>query len=103
MHTKNNGRDLVPKLLSRERLTKVPVMPTQGAGESPASEPVDDSKYYHWTELRVGTALHVYNRTLVILDADPFTRDFFVQARERERCPSLPPSLPPSLRGTFPL
>ena len=78
-------------------------MPTQGAGESPASEPVDDSKYYHWTELRVGTALHVYNRTLVILDADPFTRDFFVQARERERCPSLPHSLPPSLRGTFSL
>ena len=77
-------------------------MPTQGAGESPASEPVDDSKYYHWTELRVGTALHVYNRTLVILDADPFTRDFFVQARERISS-LLPPSLPPSLRGTFPL
>ena len=74
-------------------------MPTQGAGESPASEPVDDSKYYHWTELRVGTALHVYNRTLVILDADPFTRDFFVQARER----SLPPQNVPYFRRTFPL
>ena len=96
MHTKNNGRDLVPKLLSRERLTKVPVMPTQGAGESPASEPVDDSKYYHWTELRVGTALQVYNRTLVILNADPFTRDFFRSNGEDVGAPLALPAGPKS-------
>jgi hypothetical protein len=94
VHTKNNGRDLVPKLLNRTRLPKHPDMPTQGAGESAASEPVDDSKFYHWTELHVGTKVQVFTRTLVILDADPFTRAFFDKQGEDVGAPLALPAGP---------
>jgi len=80
VHTKNNGRDLVPKLLNRSRLPKQPRMPTQGNGESKTSnEPPDGDQMFHWTDITIGTRMTVFNRTIVVLDADPFTRSFFAK------------------------
>ena len=34
---------------------------------------------WHWTELRVGEYISIYNRDFLLMDADAFTRDWFEQ------------------------
>lgn len=76
VHKANSGRDPVPKLLKRGPLEKNPVHPTQGNCESLTS---NDSKktIYQWQDFYIGQEIFVYQRNLIIVDADGFTRKFY--------------------------
>ncbi|KAH8068498.1 alpha-tubulin binding protein [Aureococcus anophagefferens] len=63
VHEKNNGRDPVPKLLSRRRL--------------PLPQEQDKTEYYHWRDLVLGKPVVVFNRNLLLIDADPYTVDHY--------------------------
>lgn len=95
---KNDGRDPVPKLLNRGRLPKLLKAEPQGAGSEKA-----DEDFFHWTDLQVGTSVTIYNRSLVIVNADPFTKSFYEKngvvlndkvAVERAKPPSIPKVIP---------
>ncbi|EGB07058.1 hypothetical protein AURANDRAFT_1493, partial [Aureococcus anophagefferens] len=78
VHEKNNGRDPVPKLLSRRRLP-LPQEQDKVAGGPLASSPSGPSKteYYHWRDLVLGKPVVVFNRNLLLIDADPYTVDHY--------------------------
>lgn len=61
---RNNGRDPFPKLLRKMKLLKPEVI-----GQ--------DREYYTDRDLIVGTTVYVFNRPMLLLDCDPFTRKFF--------------------------
>lgn len=61
---RNNGRDPFPKLLRKMKLLKPEVI-----GQ--------DREYYTDKDLIVGETIYVYNRPMILLDCDPFTRNFF--------------------------
>jgi len=60
VHNPNGGRDPFPLLLKRTTLPK-----SNGTGK------------LHWTDLSIGEEITIYSRTLKIMDADPYTRDFY--------------------------
>lgn len=74
VHEKNNGRDPVPKLLSRRKLP-LPQEQAKLAGGPLASSPAGPTKteYYHWAHLVLGQPVVVFNRNLLVVDADPYT------------------------------
>mmetsp|Transcript_256 Transcript_256/g.787 ORF Transcript_256/g.787 Transcript_256/m.787 type:complete len:703 (+) Transcript_256:243-2351(+) len=74
---RNSGRDPFPKLLSRGKLPKQ----VYSIGARPMSE---DSRrrakheYYGWKELRIGSFVEVYGRSLQLHDCDEFTRAYYM-------------------------
>lgn len=98
VHTKNNGRDPVPKLLNRTRLPKAPPSVTQADVGAPEED------LWTWDELQIGQSVDIFCRTLLILDADPFTREFYEDqglplgepiALERPKVPDVRRIIPP--------
>jgi len=73
----NSGRDPFPKLLARCKLAKDYV----GLSASDNGRGVEDDDegdmYYLWTDIGIGESISIYNRDILILDADKFTRDFY--------------------------
>eukprot|EP01042_Synura_sphagnicola_P001559 gene1559-1806_t len=71
----NSGREQFPRLLRRALLPK--------AALENSSSFVDDlekdqtKEYYNWREFFIGCEVNVYARSLVIVDADQSTRDFY--------------------------
>ncbi|KAJ8609562.1 hypothetical protein CTAYLR_006046 [Chrysophaeum taylorii] len=79
LNEKTNGRDLVPKLLNRRKL------PLPSAQElMQATGPlgvIDEStaQSYHWKDLELGKQIEVFNRQLLLVDADPFTFRYYAK------------------------
>eukprot|EP00752_Nemacystus_decipiens_P006497 g5850.t1 len=82
VHGPNSGRDPVPVLVKRGRIPKS----IAGGAES---EP------YHWSDFDVGVELNVYERPLVLVDADGHTREFYATKGIRLGDPVLPPPATP--------
>lgn len=116
MHERNNGRDKVPKFLSRQEIKKPrpDFMSTTATtidgdslqgysqtgiissgsmlsllGEGPGVEP---AKPYHWTDLKIGEVIPVAAYNIVLLDADEFTRAFYASKDMALEPPIIPPS-----------
>lgn len=81
LNERTNGRDHVPKLLSRRKLPLPSAQVFAKLDDGEASGRGTNKSCYHWTDLAIGSSLEVFKRRLVLVDADPFTRDYY--ARER--------------------
>jgi len=77
----NNGRAPFPKLLKRMRLVRREndkrVM--QYDEDFYSKDHAAAGRFYHWTDLTVGSLMTVYNRDLLLIDADNSTREHYQQ------------------------
>eukprot|EP00607_Mallomonas_marina_P000635 CAMPEP_0182427432 /NCGR_PEP_ID=MMETSP1167-20130531/17170_1 /TAXON_ID=2988 /ORGANISM="Mallomonas Sp, Strain CCMP3275" /LENGTH=504 /DNA_ID=CAMNT_0024609661 /DNA_START=462 /DNA_END=1976 /DNA_ORIENTATION=- len=93
----NSGRDQFTRLLRR---AKLPKNFENGSYSSELSVAATESaeSTYHWTDLAIGSEIFVFGRSLVIVDADASTRDFYAaQGRALPRG-TRPPSSKMSLQ-----
>ena len=73
IHERNDGRDNWGALLKRRPLFKG--LPRQVI-ETEEDRKKNPQPRWHWTELRVGDTVGIYNRDFKIMDCDAFTRDW---------------------------
>jgi hypothetical protein len=69
-----------PQALGVQCHTHTP--PPAAAGARPpsaCSRAEQQPEHYHWSELRIGAAVHVYGRQLLLLDCDDSTRAWYLQ------------------------
>jgi hypothetical protein len=69
----NNGRDPFPKLLARQRLAKQ-WLTNDANGRS---DEEGANSMMTWQDIKIGSVIPVYSRSLLVTDADPMTRDFY--------------------------
>ena len=74
-YRRNDGRDRVPKLLRKMRVLK-PCPTDYGIMTSAQSNFLDDSCYYNYTDIKVGSTINVVGNDILIYDADDFTRSY---------------------------
>jgi len=72
-HQPNSGSDPYPLLLKRNKL------PRGAHVDDPngRNDEADPSEYIHWTDLKVQSYVNVYRRKIMLIAADPFTRNFY--------------------------
>ncbi|TMW58062.1 hypothetical protein Poli38472_013536 [Pythium oligandrum] len=80
----NSGRDPFPLLLKRGRLLKDWKQSLQDEQDRGVEEPTPHESYYNEEDLYVGAVLKVFGRDMKLVDADPFTRDYYQMAWGRE-------------------
>lgn len=78
-YDRNSGCDPFPKLLNRTKLLKDSKHQVCAAV---CEEGADDENgpllnYYSWKDLGIGDYLQIYNRRILLLDADAFTRSWY--------------------------
>ena len=76
---RNSGCDPFPKLLNRTRLVKKPTLVSPHATDDSATPELEDEAYYSWSDFKLGDAINMYGRKLVLLDVDDSTREWFTQ------------------------
>jgi len=76
IHERNDGRDQWGALLKRRPLFKG--LPRQVI-ETEEDRKKNPQPRWHWTEIRVGEVMSIYNRDFVVLDCDAFTRDWMLK------------------------
>lgn len=69
--------DQFSRLLKRSRLPKSMQPMILGASDSKNADDVNPDNFYHFSDFFIGQELLVYARTLRIIDADAFTRQFY--------------------------
>jgi len=91
----NNGRAPFPKLLKRSKLPR-------SEGEAAALQYDEDyyakdkaQRFYSWQDLKVGGCVSVYGRDLLLVDADNFTREFYMQNGQPQVSKAQPFKNPP--------
>ncbi|KAH9187271.1 hypothetical protein AeNC1_010752 [Aphanomyces euteiches] len=77
-YERNSGCDPFPKLLNRSRLLKHPKLEGPFATALTSATPTDEGEYFSWEDLAVGSYINIYNRSILLLDADASTRDWYV-------------------------
>ncbi|KAJ0402241.1 hypothetical protein P43SY_008233 [Pythium insidiosum] len=80
----NSGRDPFPLLLKRGRLLKNWKQSLVDEQDRGVEEPTPHDSYYNEEDLFVGAVLNVFGRAMKLVDADPFTRDYYSLAWGRE-------------------
>merc|ERR1719499_2579890 len=75
IHTPNSGRENFPQLLKRCKLPRVP--PPTGAARI-GTDHRDKIDYYTHADLRVGCYVTVYSRHFLIVKADEYTKQFYM-------------------------
>lgn len=83
-YERNSGCDPFPKLLNRAKLSKDPARQACAAvceegADGEDVTPVAQHNYYSWEDLSIGQYLHIYNRRILLLDADEFTRSWYAE------------------------
>ena len=88
VHTRNSGRDKLAKLLKKTIIMKPGGYESAPAGDTMLGESgfstADLAQYfkparpYHWTDLSIGMKISVAALDIKIIDADEFTREFYV-------------------------
>lgn len=79
-YRRNDGRDRMPKFLRRMRVIKPDSGPAELDTGSVALEPMINSNlYYHYSDLKIGDYLQVVGNSILIYDADNYTRRFYEQ------------------------
>ncbi|KUF92724.1 Thaumatin protein [Phytophthora nicotianae] len=78
-YERNSGCDPFPKLLNRAKLSKDPERQACAAvcDEAADDEDVPQHHYYSWEDLAIGEYLQIYNRRILLLDADTSTRSWY--------------------------
>lgn len=79
-YERNSGCDPFPKLLNRTKLSKDPAKQACAAvcdEESEESIAKNAHTFYSWEDFTIGKHLQVYNRSILILDADDTTREWY--------------------------
>jgi hypothetical protein len=85
----NSGRDPFPILLHRGKLIKNWKENLHDEQDRGVEEPTPASSYYNEVDLDIGAVLHVFGRPMKIVDADPYTRDYYSLAWGRELGPAI--------------
>ncbi|GAB9465792.1 hypothetical protein Gpo141_00003185 [Globisporangium polare] len=80
----NSGRDPFPKLLRRCRLLKNWKESLTDEQDRGVEEPTGRESYYSEEDLHVGAVLKVFGKNMKIVDADPYTRDYYKMAWGRD-------------------
>ncbi|KAL4167103.1 hypothetical protein KRP22_012590 [Phytophthora ramorum] len=81
-YERNSGCDPFPKLLNRAKLSKDPerqacaAVCDEGADGEDVT-PTAQHNYYSWEDLAIGEHLQIYNRRILLLDADASTRSWY--------------------------
>jgi hypothetical protein len=72
-HQANNGKDPFPLLLARNKVLKNPET------HDPNGRSDEDNKddYYNWVDFNVGDTVNIFRREFKLINADPFTREFY--------------------------
>ncbi|RHY19682.1 hypothetical protein DYB32_010834 [Aphanomyces invadans] len=76
-YERNSGCDPFPKLLNRVRLLKQPKFEGPYATALTNVDPPPDDDYFSWEHLAVGVTVNIYNRNILLLDADDSTRQWY--------------------------
>ncbi|KAF1776503.1 hypothetical protein JG687_00005106 [Phytophthora cactorum] len=79
-YERNSGCDPFPKLLNRAKLSKDPERQACAAVCDEAADDEDATtqhNYYSWEDLAIGEYLQIYNRRILLLDADASTRSWY--------------------------
>ncbi|CEG43574.1 Uncharacterized conserved protein, contains DM10 domain [Plasmopara halstedii] len=108
-YDRNSGCDPFPKLLNRTKLLKDPKRQACAAvcDERTEDEQAPPQSYYSWEDLAIGKYLHIYNRQILLLDADASTRSWY-ERRNKSLAPAIivkegelsaPTFIPPSHDG----
>ena len=69
VHEKNSGRAQAPKLLRRQKL---PLPKHQDGVAGGFAEVGTGPQFYHWAHFALGAEITVFNRSLLLVDADPY-------------------------------
>ncbi|DAZ94331.1 TPA: hypothetical protein N0F65_012134 [Lagenidium giganteum] len=80
VHKQNSGRDPFPLLLHRGRLLRDWHKSLDDEQDRGVEEPTSRESYYNEEDLYVGAVLNVFARDMKIVDADPYTRDYYQMA-----------------------
>lgn len=133
VHTRNSGRDKLAKFLKKTPITKPSGLPDFdaslistrpapafqkmfgssmiGADPSSSSSLASDymdaamqpSRPYHWTDLFIGMKISVASLNITIIDADEFTREFYISKNKPLDPPIIMPKPSyPKLENTIP-
>ncbi|CEG49890.1 Uncharacterized conserved protein, contains DM10 domain [Plasmopara halstedii] len=86
----NNGRDPFPLLLRRARLLKNWHQHLTDEQDRGVEEPSRAENYYGEADLYVGAVLNVFGRSMRLVDADKYTRDYYEMAWGRVLEPAMP-------------
>ncbi|KAF0685337.1 Aste57867_22757 [Aphanomyces stellatus] len=78
-YERNSGCDPFPKLLNRSRLLKQPKFEGPFATALTTVTPPPDDDFFSWEDLTVGSTISIYNRNILLLDADASTREWYVE------------------------
>ncbi|KAJ0393663.1 hypothetical protein P43SY_003682 [Pythium insidiosum] len=109
-YERNSGCDPFPKLLNRAKLSRDPKKQVSAAvcdNETEESLAVHAQNMYSWRDFAIGQYIAIYNRQILLLDADASTREWF-EANGRPLGPaivvqdapkSIPPFVPPAHDG----
>lgn len=79
-YERNSGCDPFPKLLNRAKLSKDPAKQACAAvcdEETEESLAKNAHTFYSWEDFAIGKYLQVYNRRILLLDADDSTRQWY--------------------------
>ncbi|EQC29230.1 hypothetical protein SDRG_13103 [Saprolegnia diclina VS20] len=77
-YERNSGCDPFPKLLNRSRLLLQPKLEGPFATAlSPSDERTPEGDFFSWEHLFVGSYINIYNRNILLLDADESTREWY--------------------------
>lgn len=80
----NSGRDPFPILLRRGKLVKNWTLNLHDEQDRGVEEPTPVSSYYSEEDLYVGAVINAFGRDMKLVDADPYTRDYYQMAWGRE-------------------
>lgn len=73
VHEANSGAAEFPRLLNRQKLSKA-IRALKPLGTKPGD---DKDGCYHWKDLNIGISIRLFGRNVMLLDADPSTRDYY--------------------------
>lgn len=79
-YERNSGCDPFPKLLNRAKLSKDPTKQACAAvcdEETEESLATNAQNFYSWEDFAIGKHLHIFNRRILLLDADDTTRQWY--------------------------
>ncbi|KDO25131.1 hypothetical protein SPRG_09279 [Saprolegnia parasitica CBS 223.65] len=77
-YERNSGSDPFPKLLNRSRLLLQPKLEGPFATAlSSSDERTPEGDFFSWEHLVVGSYINIYNRNILLLDADESTREWY--------------------------
>lgn len=109
-YERNSGCDPFPKLLNRAKLSKDPAKQACAAvcdEETEESLAAQAGNFYSWDDFAIGKHLQIFNRRILLLDADASTREWYDAQRRplgkaivvREEDKPASPFVPPVYLG----